>query len=185
MPARSLQILKRATIPTRGRSQSRGNAHARRRIPRRNFSTDVIPPSAGRPFRHPAWTSSGMSRCATALAAPDISGVKAAICGACLHEMIELRPLARNQELGRGIVEALTLKLSDRGAQFQDLGAQFQGPVGVRVFLHHLPPSTTSFECLSGERACSRPSEGEGAPCRGCQATPRRRQPPSIHRSEN
>jgi len=50
--------------------------------------------------------------------------------------MVELRPFARNQKLGRGIVETLTLQLPDRGAQFEDLGAQLQNPVGVRVFFH-------------------------------------------------
>ncbi|WP_027529085.1 hypothetical protein [Bradyrhizobium sp. WSM3983] len=64
-----------------------------------------------------------MSRCATALAASDVSDVKAATCGVYLHEVVKLRPLARDQELGRSIVEALTLQLPDRRAQFEDLGA--------------------------------------------------------------
>jgi hypothetical protein len=83
-----------------------------------------------------------MSRRATALAASGVSDVRAATYGICLHEVVEPRPLARDQELGRGIVEALALQLPDRGAQFEDLGAQFQNPVGVRVFLHRVPPST-------------------------------------------
>ena len=87
-----------------------------------------------------------MSRCATALAASDVSDVKAATRGVCLHEVIELRPLARNQELGRGIVKARALQLPDRRAQFEDFGTKLQNPVGVRVFVHGTPP-TISAAC--------------------------------------
>jgi len=34
-------------------------------------------------------------------------------CGACLYEVIELRTLACDQQLGCGIVEARTLQLPD------------------------------------------------------------------------
>jgi hypothetical protein len=47
-------------------------------------------------------------------------------CGICLHEVVELRPLTRDQEPGRGIIEAPALQLPDRGAQLEDLGAQFR-----------------------------------------------------------
>ena len=57
-----------------------------------------------------------------------------------LDEVIEPRALSRNQQLGRGMVEALALQLPDRGAKLEDLGAQFQDPVGVRVFGHRAPP---------------------------------------------
>lgn len=42
-----------------------------------------------------------------------------------LHEMLELRALARDQELGRSIVEASALQLPDGGTEFENLGAQF------------------------------------------------------------
>ena len=45
--------------------------------------------------------------------------------GIRLHEMLELRALARDQELGRSIVEAGALQLPDGGAEFKNLGAQF------------------------------------------------------------
>jgi hypothetical protein len=54
--------------------------------------------------------------------------------------MIELRALACDQKLGRGIVEALALQLPDGRAQFENLGAQSQDPVRVRVFLHRTLP---------------------------------------------
>ncbi|MGX4806317.1 hypothetical protein [Bradyrhizobium guangdongense] len=62
----------------------------------------------------------------------DVSYVRAAGCGGRLHEKIEPSPLARNQELGRGIIEALALQLPDGGSQLEDLGAQLQNPVSVR-----------------------------------------------------
>lgn len=37
--------------------------------------------------------------------------------------MIELCTLARDQELGRGVVEPLALQLPDGRAQFENLGA--------------------------------------------------------------
>jgi hypothetical protein len=65
-----------------------------------------------------------MSRCATALAASDVSDVKATTCGVYLHEVVKLRPLAGDQELGRGIVKARALQLPDRRAQFEDFGTK-------------------------------------------------------------
>ncbi|WP_165405282.1 hypothetical protein [Bradyrhizobium genosp. SA-3] len=58
--------------------------------------------------------------------------------------MPELRPLACDQELGRSVVEALALQLPDGGAQFENLGAQFQDPVVVRVFLHRAAPNVSA-----------------------------------------
>jgi hypothetical protein len=45
-------------------------------------------------------------------------------CGISSHQMIESCTLARNQELGRGVVEPLALQLPDRRAQFENLGTQ-------------------------------------------------------------
>lgn len=39
--------------------------------------------------------------------------------------MLELRALARDQELGGSIIEACALQLPDGGAEFENLGAQF------------------------------------------------------------
>ncbi|WP_339038020.1 hypothetical protein WHZ78_09085 [Bradyrhizobium symbiodeficiens] len=50
--------------------------------------------------------------------------------------MLELRPLASEQKLGRSIIETGTLQLPDGGAQFENLGAQPQDPVSVRVLFH-------------------------------------------------
>lgn len=44
--------------------------------------------------------------------------------GISSHQMIESCALARDQELGRGVVEPLPLQLPDRRAQFENLGAQ-------------------------------------------------------------
>jgi hypothetical protein len=51
-------------------------------------------------------------------------------------KMLELRPLTRDEELGRSIIEALALQLPDGRTQFENLSAQFEHPVVVRVFLH-------------------------------------------------
>jgi hypothetical protein len=40
-----------------------------------------------------------------------------------LHEMLELRPLASDQKLGRSIIETRALQLPDGRAQFENLGA--------------------------------------------------------------
>lgn len=45
-------------------------------------------------------------------------------CSVGFHELLELRPLACNQELGRSIIQALALQLPDRGAELEDFGAQ-------------------------------------------------------------
>ena len=76
----------------------------------------------------------------TALAASDVSDAKAAAFGIRLHELVELPPLACDQELRRSVVETLALQLPDRGAQFENLGAQLQDPVGIRVFVHRTLP---------------------------------------------
>jgi hypothetical protein len=54
-----------------------------------------------------------VSRCAFDLAASDVGDVKVVARRIALHEMVELRPLPGDQELGRGIVEALALQLPD------------------------------------------------------------------------
>ncbi|BAC47860.1 bll2595 [Bradyrhizobium diazoefficiens USDA 110] len=65
--------------------------------------------------------------------------------------MVEPRPLARDQKLGRSVVETLTLQLPDRGPQLQDLGAQSQDPVRVRVFLHGMLPNVSAtHDCARG-----------------------------------
>lgn len=56
--------------------------------------------------------------------------------------MVELRALACDQKLGRGIVEPFALQLPDGRAQFENLGAQSQDPVRVRVFLHRVPQNS-------------------------------------------
>ncbi|MCS3761216.1 hypothetical protein GGE24_000208 [Bradyrhizobium centrosematis] len=56
-----------------------------------------------------------------------------------LHEMIELRPFASDQKLGRSIIKTRALQLPDGGAQFENLGAQPQDPVSVRVVIHGAP----------------------------------------------
>ncbi|MCK1737950.1 hypothetical protein IVA79_29170 [Bradyrhizobium sp. 138] len=61
--------------------------------------------------------------------------------------MLELRPLASDQKLGRRIIETRALQLPDGRAQFENLGAQPQDPVSVRVFLHGAP-SRHSAPCV-------------------------------------
>ncbi|QIO99138.1 hypothetical protein HAU86_04680 [Bradyrhizobium symbiodeficiens] len=59
--------------------------------------------------------------------------------------MLELRPLASEQKLGRSIIETGTLQLPDGRAQFENLGAQPQDPVSVRVFLHGALPKGSAL----------------------------------------
>jgi len=41
-----------------------------------------------------------------------------------LHEMIQQRPLTRDQELGCGVIKTGALQLADRRAKFEDFGPQ-------------------------------------------------------------
>jgi hypothetical protein len=58
--------------------------------------------------------------------------------------LLEPRTLACDQELGCGIVEALALQLPDRGAEFENLGAQLENPVRLRVFLYRALPKLSA-----------------------------------------
>jgi hypothetical protein len=44
--------------------------------------------------------------------------------GISSHQMVESCSLARDQELGRGVIKPLALQLPDGRAQFENLGAQ-------------------------------------------------------------
>ena len=132
--------------------QSCDDTFARRHIGRHKVGTDFIehrPQQGGRfVIRHRRAPAS--SRCATALAASDVRMLRPYACRICFHQMIELRPLARDQELGRGIVEALALQLPDGRAQFEDFGAKFQNPVGVAG----LRPPRASNISAARDHAC-------------------------------
>ncbi|WP_164937584.1 hypothetical protein [Bradyrhizobium guangxiense] len=66
-----------------------------------------------------------------------------------LHEMLELRPLASDQDLGRSVLETRALQLPDGRPQFENLGASPQDSVSFRVLLH-----SAALEGFSA--ACSR-----------------------------
>ena len=51
------------------------------------------------------------------------SEAEPAACRVRLHELLELRPLASDQKLGRGIIETRALQLPDGRAEFENLGA--------------------------------------------------------------
>ncbi|MET4276137.1 hypothetical protein ABIB68_004572 [Bradyrhizobium sp. F1.2.2] len=85
-----------------------------------------------------------MSRCAQASATMAAQDVRMNAGGIGFHQMIESRSLARDQELGRGVVEPLALQLPDRRAQFENLGAQLENPVRIRVFLHRALPKLSA-----------------------------------------
>jgi hypothetical protein len=64
------------------------------------------------------------SRCAHVSATMAAQDIMMNGCGISSHQMIESCTLARNQELGRGVVEPLALQLPDGRTQFENLGAQ-------------------------------------------------------------